>query len=71
MYSDNKSAIQLSKNSGFHRRTKHIDVQYHFTRKAQKDGVVTIHYVPSKEELANIFKKPLNRQLFEMLWMLG
>ena len=26
---DNQSAIQFTKNSGFHARSKHIDIQYH------------------------------------------
>jgi len=29
---DNQSAIKLAKNAVFHKRSKHIDIQYHFTR---------------------------------------
>lgn len=32
LYSDNQSAIHLSKNSIFHDRTKHINIKYHFIR---------------------------------------
>ena len=32
IYIDNRSAIDLAKNSVFHGRSKHIDVRYHFIR---------------------------------------
>nr|GEW73389.1 retrovirus-related Pol polyprotein from transposon TNT 1-94 [Tanacetum cinerariifolium] len=35
---DNQSAIHLAKNSMFHKRTKHIDVRYHWIRDAIEDG---------------------------------
>ena len=34
LFTDNQSALRLIKNLEFHRRTKHIDVQYHVIRKA-------------------------------------
>lgn len=38
IYCDNKSVIDLSKNSVHHVRIKHIDVQHHFARNAIKEG---------------------------------
>ena len=32
LYYDNSSTIALSKNSLFHKRTKHIDAKYHYIR---------------------------------------
>lgn len=31
---DNQSAIKLTKNDELHKRTKHIDVRYHFIRES-------------------------------------
>ena len=41
LYSDSQSAINLSNNTVYYDRTKHIDVQYHFIRILLKDGVIT------------------------------
>ncbi|GKC61711.1 retrovirus-related pol polyprotein from transposon TNT 1-94, partial [Tanacetum coccineum] len=35
---DNQSTIYLTKNSMFHKRTKHIDIRYHWIRDAIEDG---------------------------------
>ncbi|KAG7197047.1 hypothetical protein KM043_017577 [Ampulex compressa] len=36
VYCDNLSAVELSKNNVNHGRSKHIDIRYHFSRKAQE-----------------------------------
>lgn len=64
MFCDNKSAIQLAKNPQFHKRTKHIDVKYHYVRSCKKNATVVITYVPTKEQFADLFTKPLNHILF-------
>jgi hypothetical protein len=38
LFCDNQGAIHLSKNPEKHKRTKHIDVQYHYVRKAKQRG---------------------------------
>jgi histone deacetylase 1/2 len=68
MFCDNKSAIQLAKNLEFHKRTKHISVKYqHYIRSFQKDAVISVQYIPTKEQLADLFTKPSNRSLFDKL----
>ena len=62
---DNQGTIQLSNNNKFHARTKHIDVCYHFIREALKNKLLEIKYVPTDENVADIFTKPLSRPLFE------
>lgn len=39
---DNNSAIALSKNSIFHKRTKHIDAKYHFIRELVNNGEIVL-----------------------------
>ncbi|KAL4107588.1 hypothetical protein QTP88_017913 [Uroleucon formosanum] len=42
MYGDNQSAIKLVKNPEFHRRTKHIDVRYHYIREKLNEGLFAL-----------------------------
>ena len=41
VYCDNQSAIELSKNAVFHKRSKHIDISFHFTRELVEKKVIT------------------------------
>lgn len=64
---DNQSAIRLIKNPEFHKRTKHIDVRYHFIREKYEENVFRLNYVSSDEQLADIFTKALPKSRFELL----
>lgn len=64
---DNQSAIRLIKNPEFHKRTKHIDVRYHFIREKFEARMFSLRYVTSDEQLADIFTKPLPKCRFELL----
>jgi hypothetical protein len=67
VFGDNQGSIALSKNPVHHKRTKHIDIRYHFVREAVVDGIVKITYCPTKEMVADILTKPLPRGQFEIL----
>ncbi|KAG4034616.1 hypothetical protein PC123_g28714 [Phytophthora cactorum] len=45
IYEDNQGSIALAKNPEFHKRTKHIDIRYHFVREKVEDGQVVLHSV--------------------------
>jgi hypothetical protein len=62
---DNKGSIDLTVSTKHHSRVKHIDIKHHFIRKCVQDNVVTVTYVPTTEQIADIFTKPLSKQLFE------
>ena len=64
---DNTSAISISKNLVMHSKTKHIPIKYHFLREQVLEQKVKLEYVPSKEQVADIFTKPLPRETFEYL----
>ena len=64
LFIDNQSAIKLAKNSEFHKRSKHMDVLYHFVRNTLNRKIINISYVEFKEQLADIFTKPLTKQTF-------
>ena len=57
MFVDNMGAIDLSKNPVHHQRSKHIDLKYHFIRSKVIDGSFVLQYVPSKQNIADIFTK--------------
>eukprot|EP00253_Pinus_taeda_P007670 PITA_07670 len=42
IHCDNSSAIALSKNSVFHKRTKHIDTKFHFIRELANNGEIVL-----------------------------
>ena len=64
---DNTSAISISKNPIMHSKTKHIPIKYHFLCEQVLKQKVKLEYVPSKEQVADIFTKPLPRETFEYL----
>ena len=64
---DNQGAIALAKNPVGHKRTKHIDIRYHFIREAVRAGSVNLTYCPTKDMVADIFTKPLPKIQFEKL----
>ncbi|CAI7786839.1 unnamed protein product [Closterium sp. NIES-53] len=62
---DNNSAIILAKDDDiFHPKAKHIDIKHHFIRDHVADHFVTLHYVPTPDNLADIGTKPLPRDPF-------
>ena len=65
LYCDNQDAIDLSKNSCFHARMKHIDVHFHFVCQAVNQNQIQIKYIPTNEMVADIFMKSLGRVKFE------
>jgi hypothetical protein len=64
---DNESAIRMADNPVEHSRTKHIAIQYHFLRDHQQQRDIEIAYVSTKEQLADIFIKPLDEKTFTKL----
>lgn len=56
---DNISAIHIGKNPVQHERTKHIEINIHFTRDKVLEGLLELSYVPTSEQVADVFTKPL------------
>ncbi|CAH9147532.1 unnamed protein product [Cuscuta epithymum] len=64
---DNVSASYLSTNPIQHARSKHISIDYHFVRERVAHGDLSVRYVPTQFQLANIFTKCLSPQRFIFL----
>nr|GEV82312.1 putative ribonuclease H-like domain-containing protein [Tanacetum cinerariifolium] len=60
--SDNKAAIQISKNSVQHDRTKHVEVDRHFIKEKLEAEIITLLFVRSEDQLADILTKSVNER---------
>ena len=64
---DNTSAISISKNPVMHSKTKHIPIKFHFLREQVTEKNIKLEYIGTKEQVADVFTKPLPRETFEYL----
>jgi uncharacterized protein (DUF1919 family) len=64
LYIDNQSAIKLATNPVYHKRSKHIDIKYHWIReRIEEKDLVKIKYVKSSENTADMMTKALVGEL--------
>ena len=64
---DNNAAITLSEDPLLHAHVKHIDIKYHFLQEHVQSGDLTLTYVNTKDNVADIFTKPLDTCQFQCL----
>ena len=65
LYRDNKAAINISHNPVQHDKTKHIEVDRHFIKEKIEKEMICMTYIPTREQLADIFTKGLQKSRFE------
>ena len=65
LYYDNQSSIKLSYNPVFHERSKHFEVDFHFTRQKVENNSIKVEFISSQEHPADILTKSLGRIKFE------
>jgi len=68
---DSEPAIKLSENPEFHKRSKHIDIAYHFIRESVQENKIKILHIPGTKNLADLLTKSLEAPIFERLRDLG
>jgi len=61
---DNKATIEWAKKPGSGSKMKHLEIDLHWIKRAVRDHVVMLQYVPTKEQLADVFTKALAHTLF-------
>ena len=67
LYSDSNSAIAMAKNPVQHERTKHARVARNYIKQNIDAGFIIPQYVPSLEQIADIFTKGVTGLQFQNL----
>ena len=61
---DNQATILMANNGSSTKRSKHIDVRYHFCKQQIKLGIINLKYCSTNEMVADMFTKPLEKLKF-------
>ncbi len=64
---DNQPAIDTMINQKMVKGNKHIMNRYYFVKDYYKKGIINLKYIPTKDNLADIFTKPLKKDSFEYI----
>jgi len=67
LFCDSDAAIDVAYNPKLNDRSKHIDIAYQFTSEQIDQGNVSVMYVPSEENLADICTKGMTRYVNDHL----
>jgi hypothetical protein len=65
LFTDNQGSLKIATHPTQHQRTKHYDTKMHFIRFHVQKKQVSVNYIPSAENPADLFTKPLQRLKFE------
>ena len=67
IFEDNQSAIAMAKNPQYHKRSKHINIKYHYVREQVSQGKIAVKYCPTEDMLADLLTKGIGPMKFERL----
>jgi hypothetical protein len=69
MYCDNQNSIQIAHNSVFHERNKYIKIDCHLTRHHLKHDTITLPFVSSSLQIADVFTR--SHSIFRFCFLVG
>jgi hypothetical protein len=64
IHCDNQRCVKLSENPIYHDRSKHIEMRYHYLRDMVQKGAIRLQYIPTDEQIADVFTKSLSATKF-------
>jgi len=67
IWCDNVSALALAFNPVYHARTKHIEVDYHFVREKVLNKDISLAFISTADQIADVFTKGLPAARFHFL----
>lgn len=67
LYCNNLGATYLSSNPIFHARTKQVEIDFHFVRNWVLNKSLTMTFISSKDQLADVLTKPLSAGIFQLI----
>ncbi|GJU73315.1 ribonuclease H-like domain-containing protein [Tanacetum coccineum] len=67
LWCDNLGATYLSANPIFHARMKHVEVDFHFVLEKVAQGRLSVQFISTHDQIADVFTKPLPTDRFVTL----
>ncbi|KAM2380536.1 hypothetical protein EV1_040838 [Malus domestica] len=65
VYCDSQSALDLSKNTAYHSRTKHIDIRYHWIRDAIENKMLQLKKIHTDNNSSDMLTKVVTKSKLE------
>jgi hypothetical protein len=62
---DNQGSLFLAKNPQTEKRTKHVDIRYHYIRHCVDEGNIKLHNVSTNDQEADILTKNVTSDKIE------
>jgi hypothetical protein len=67
IFTDSKSAIAIAADPIAHKRTKHINIRYHFIRSHSIRQHIDLRWTPGQGNIADLLTKPVSVKVFDDL----
>ena len=67
VFEDNTSAISAATAEKVTKSSKHISTKYHHFKQYVVERLVELHHIPTTQQIADIFTKPLQPKQFLVL----
>ena len=61
VFGDNQGSLSLASKRVTEKRSKHIDIRYHFIREKVMEGFIVLEHVPSEDNIADLMTKPFSK----------
>lgn len=67
IWDDNQGCIAMAKNPTQHKRTKHIDIRFHFVREVVARGDIKLRYIGTEDQVADLLTKSVPKGTMQRL----